>query len=130
MDTYYALELDYNENGDALCEQAETHLANVTVAGEMTWHHYRVETTVIITDDLKNLDDTGALDVLLANSDPGGTLEFTPVTLAKVAKELREAAETASEHTQEELNDVAGIFEDALSIYKSEGARYTVRPDL
>ncbi len=129
---FYALELDYTRNLWATIEHTEAHLAAVTVDGEMTQHFYRVETKIIITEDLGNLDDTQEIiDALVRYTDSvsmdKGVREFTPDSLSEATKEMREAAETAPKDYREEINRVAGIFEDALSTYMSEGATYTLR---
>ena len=129
---FYALELDYTQNPSATIEHTKAHLAAVTVDGELTQHFYRVETKIISTDDLLDLEDIdGIIDPVFRNSDSVSmdkdVLELTPDGLRDAATEMREAAKTASEDDREEINRVAGIFEDALSTYKSEGATYTLR---
>ena len=129
---FYALELDYTRNLWATIDHTEAHLAAVTVDGEMTQHFDRVETKIIVTEDLGSLEDIDdIIEPLVEYTDyvsvDEGVRKFTPDSLSEATREMREAAETASVFDREEINRVVGIFEDALSTYMSEGATYTLR---
>ena len=129
---FYALELDYTQNPWATIEHTKAHLAAVTVDGELTQHFYRVETKIIITEDLGSLEDIDDIIKPLVEytdyvSMDEGVRKFTSDSLSEATREMREAAETAPEDDREEINRVAGIFGDALSTYMSEGATYTLR---